>query len=120
MLLAPWTQDTTSLFNQISEWSHEEGWRVEPEIEHVDLPKSSELMEKHSMRITTPEGRIHLEPAGRKADGRVVVDMYAYPTLVRVRLLQVPGSDAWQVVTSEGMPFYWDWNKANFTRLVHD
>lgn len=119
-MIAEWTQELTPLINQISEWSRQQEWQVEPETTEAALPNSSELLEKSGLRITTPSGRVHLEPAGRRADGKVVADLYAWPTFVRVRLLQTSRPNSWQVVTDAGIPFYWEWNKANFVRLVND
>ena len=119
-MIAEWTQDTTSLFNQISRWSYDEGWHVESEIEYVDLPDRHEDMEKHGFRVTTPEGRIHIDPAGSREDGTAIVNMYAWPTLVRIRLLHMPGSPVWKPVTDVGMELRYDWNQQDFIRLAQD
>ncbi len=77
-------------------------------------------MEVYGLRVITPAGRIHLEPLGQRSDGSVIIEMYAWPTLLRVRLVEKPGDGQWQVVTDSGIPFHYDWTKENFVRLVHD
>ena len=97
------------------------GWKVEPLVEYVDLQNSPEMLEKHGTRITTPDGSIHMEPAGRRSDGTLIMDVYAWPTLVRIRLQSTGGSDRSVVsITDVGMELRYDWNEKEFARLAHD
>jgi hypothetical protein len=61
---------------------------------------------------------IRLEPA-RFAANRLptVVNLYAYPTLRRVRLVG-PTSGAWQVQSSQGVDMKYGWNRDDFIRLL--
>ncbi len=119
-MIADWAQDTVTLFNQVSEWSHQNGWTVEPEVIHQELPNSKETLEVDGLSITTPSGRIQLEPIGRRADGSVVVEMYAWPTLYRVRLLGGLDAGEWKVLTDSGIMLRQAWNRVNFTTLAED
>jgi len=114
-MLAKDIKQTTSLYQQVTEWAEEQGWTVTPEI-----PYDSQFPEKTGLSIETNEGRIHLEPVGKQWNGHFRVNLYAYPTLLNVRLIKEMKSKTWQVVTDSGIPFHWDWNKDNFVRLVHD
>ncbi len=78
-MITEWALDANQLLNQAAEWvHHQQGWRVEPEITYKDLLNSTDSLEVSGLRIETPAGeRIHLEPLGRKGDGRTIVEMYA-------------------------------------------
>jgi hypothetical protein len=103
------------LFNDVSNWvSHQNGWHSQSEVLDGDD-------QRPSLRIdTNNQERVHLELLGRHADGSLVVEMYAWPTLVRVRLRSRPDHYGWKVVTDGGVPILRDWNERNFVELVHD
>ena len=64
--------------------------------------------------------RVTFEAAGQQYDGRFVANLYASPTLIRMRLTHKPGGAAWEMETDAGVPFYNDWNQTNFIRLIRD
>lgn len=119
-MIAQIASEATSLFNQVSVWSQKHGWKVSPQIDYLDLPNSQDYLEKPGIQIETGDGRIHLDAVGSKADGTAIVDMFAFPTLVRIRLLHAPGTDRWTPVTDIGMELKYDWNEDDFVRLAHD
>ena len=119
-MIAEWTQDTTELFNRISAWCDEEGWATEKKSQLRDVPDKRETLEVETLSVTTPDGRIHLEPIGQRSDGRILVEVYAWPTLVRVHLVEKPGGKDWEVTTDVGVPFHYYVNKESFIQLVHD
>ena len=109
-------QEALKLFNDVSNWvSHQNGWHAQTEIQEDDaagLP---------GLRIdTNKQERVHLELLGRRSDGSLLVEMYAWPTLVRVRLRNRPDYPGWKVVTDGGVPIMRDWDERNFVELVHD
>jgi hypothetical protein len=114
------TPETTSLFNQVAQWSHGHGWTASPELEYTGSPDSTEAFEKQGLRIATPEGEVHFEAAGSRPDGTVIVNVFAWPTLVRVRLFHKPGTDRWQPVTDAGLDLRYDWSEKDFVRLTQD
>src|SRR5207302_1858803 len=65
-------------------------------------------------------GRIQLEPSGRQKDGTEIVDVLAWPTLIRIRLYHREGAQDWTMVTDSGIPFGYSWNQDNFLRLARD
>src|SRR5258708_7653265 len=119
-MTAEWPTNTNLLLNQVFQWSQNKGWAIQREVISAALPNSSEDYERPALQIQTPQGRILFDPLGFRADGKQIVEMYAWPTLVRVRLVGDPQNHTWQVETDTGIPFYWEWNEENFTRLVRD
>lgn len=113
---ADWHVKTQELYQQVTAWSHQQdGWKVESENPY------DERMDESALKITTSQGeRIHLEPLGHRTDGRMLVEMYAWPTLRRVRLQITPSKPVWEIVTDSGVPFHRDLDALNFVQLVHD
>lgn len=119
-----------ALFRQIDEWVNEENktlrpkqrWEVfrspqeNPERSEIDmqtivLPKSKTLPSESSVIIWA---------AGIQYDGKFVVDMRSRPSYIPIRLLNTPGSETWEMETEAGIPFYYEWNRANFIRMIRD
>ena len=119
-----------ALFHQIEEWVQEENktlrpkerWEVfrspqensrRPEIDTqtIVLPKSKTLPSESSVTI---------QAGGIQYDGKIVVDMRSEPSYIPIRLLKTPGSEAWEMETDAGVPFHYEWNRANFTRMIRD
>lgn len=112
--------ETASLYGQVTQWAEEQGWTVTPEIPMDARMYSPHNTELSGLKIDTEEGSVHFEPAGKRRDGRYFVNFYGYSTLLRVRFVKEPKGERWQVFTDGGIPFYWELNKENFARLVHD
>jgi len=115
-----WLDSLTLLADKVSTWaSQEKGWRVEStDTQSV----SEELLGTYDvpvLTIHTPEGRLILEPIARNFPGSGIVELYAWPSLFRVRLLQdQPGAeweariDSWYVVPRQ-------WNRESFVQIAH-
>lgn len=106
-----------ALSHEVEGWLHEAaeelgGFAVS--VSPVDPAPDQMLLET---RLPTGT-KIVLEPA-KFASDRVptVVNLYAYPTLRRVRLVG-PVADSWEVQTSQGVPMNYGWNKDDFLRLL--
>lgn len=109
-MLAQIESEIAPLFRQIEAWCDEAGWQSE-----IRPATTAE-----TLVITTPEGRVNLEPVGQDRADRFVVEMYAYPTLNRVFLKKKPQAEGWEIFTDTGIPFYREWNRPNFITLAHD
>jgi hypothetical protein len=112
-----WEEAVSGLTSQVEGWLAENagvfgGFGVERFP--LDIGPDHELLV-----ATMPNGlRVTLEPA-RFAIGHIptAIDLYAYPTLRRVRLVG-PIGEAWEVQTSQGVPMNYGWNRADFLHLV--
>ncbi len=113
-------QEETNLFEQVSEWSRLEGWESRREDTRTGLGDSPDAAFPALVIEPKPEEKIYIEPRGHKKDGSAVFEMYAWPTLVRVRLLQRPAQEGWEIFTDAGIPFHHDWNRQTFVRLAND
>ena len=77
------------------------------------------------LTIHSPEGELRVEPIARNFARNSlthgIVEMYAWPTLRRVRLLasNTSGSE-WRVLTDSGIYLHQDWNRDNFMTLARD
>lgn len=115
-----WTQDIHRLTEQVSEWVRQEpDWTVETSSASL----SEEPLGAYTVPVLTvnaPNGRLILEPIARNYPGRGIIELYAWPTLFRVRLLH--GSDAadWRVRVDSGFTLHQDWNRQNFITLAKD
>jgi hypothetical protein len=72
------------------------------------------------MQILTETGTAVLESIARNvrgSDGRV--DLYAYPTLFRVRLLYYESNQTWIVRTDLGLDWPHPWSEETFVELVN-
>ena len=70
--------------------------------------------------LETKDGeRVHLEPQGVDEKGRPVVELYAWPTLIRVRL-RAKADDQWEIETDMGVPFRQPWNRETLINVVSD
>ena len=97
-----------------SDWSTE--WSESREIEEELLGKYTVSV----LTIHTPNGRLILEPIARNYPGRGIVELFAWPTLFRVRLLRGEEDSDWQVRVDSGFILHEEWNRENFVRLASD
>jgi len=104
-----WLDTVTALQRQIKAWADQEpGWAFaaheEREIKEAALGEYSVTVWK----IQTPDGEARLEPIARNFPGRGIVELYAWPTLYRVRLIR---DEEWG-----GQ----EWSRENFITLTND
>jgi hypothetical protein len=108
-VLNEWKSAIEDLFKDVGEWSSEQtGWEFhlsKKEIEEEAIGAYSVPV----LTLDTPEGRLQLEPIARMVfGGQGAVELYAWPTLYRVRLVRKPKAPApseemeW-VVLSDGI-----------------
>jgi hypothetical protein len=73
------------------------------------------------LTIRTSHGEVVLEPVARFVMGAVGrIDLYAYPTLFRVKLLRSSKDGRWLIRTDSGIFLKQPWNEETFLGLVAD
>lgn len=115
-----WLNSTRELAYQLKAWVEQEpGWTMTSD-EEIEIEE--ELLGTYSVslwKIATPIGEVRLEPIARNYPGRGIVELYAWPTLRRVRLL--PGKKTtWQVRVDSGFNLRQPWDREHFVLLVRD
>lgn len=91
-------------------------------MEREDKPVRERLLGDYTvplLRIMLPRGELHLNPIALDvigADGRV--DLEAFPTLSRVKLIGENGG--WKIMTDSNVPLRRPWEPATFVELVND
>ena len=115
-----WLSSLDELKNQIKTWIHGElGWSMEEVgTKEIEEPPLS-LYTVRLFEIKTSQGQARLEPIARNYPGRGIVELYAWPTLRRVRLIQYEDNN-WKVLTDSGIYLRAEWNSANAIALVQD
>jgi hypothetical protein len=107
-----WEQALIDLAKQVNAWANAIQLTA---VASPPLPGEALLV------MTRPSGeRYMLEPAefaGRKMPP--VVWLYSYPTMRRVRLLR-SDEGAWQVQSSDGVPFHQVLTEQSFAQLIED
>ncbi len=116
-----WMHTVTELEHQIKTWvSQEPDWTTSQGEDHQIEEDPLGVYTVTSLDIYTPDGRLVLEPIARNFPGRGIVELYAWPTLFRVRLLRDEHDADWQVRVDSGFVLHQEWNRDNFIRLVKD
>jgi hypothetical protein len=113
-----WVGRVTALADQVEGWARDQGWVVEREEKTIREDELGEYTVP-ALRIGLEGGEIHLIPIALHvigADGRV--DLRAYPTLSRVKLVGEKG--AWQIMTDSNVPLRVPWDPPHFAQLVRD
>jgi hypothetical protein len=112
-----WKDALLELEKQVEGWLHayaEELGGFAVSVSPLDPAPDQMLLET---RLPTGT-KIVLEPARFAAHHLpTVVNLYAYPTLRRVRLVG-PTANAWEVQSSQGVPMNYAWEKGDFLRLL--
>ncbi len=115
-----WLSRIEELAHQLKAWVEQEpGWAMTSD---EDVEVEEELLGAYLValwKIVTPAGEVRLEPIARNYPGRGIVELYAWPTLRRVRLL--PGKEStWQVRVDSGFSLRQPWDREHFILLVRD
>ena len=119
--LGDWLIALSALETDIKAWSASKGWRVEEE----SVPLEEHALGRYDVRrlriyvpnAFQPQRFLVAEPVGRNvalADGRV--DLIAWPTFDRVRLLRL--GDRWKIQTLGGPDWPAVWGPETFTDLA--
>lgn len=116
-----WLRTVQQLQEQIKTWVYmESGWSTEWEEGHEIQEEPLGTYTVSVLTIHTPNGRLMLEPIARNYPGRGIVELFAWPTLFRVRLLRGEEDSDWQVRVDSGFILHEEWNRENFVRLAGD
>lgn len=116
--LQEWVALVQSLAKQIQGWSQSQQWKVEEgqKTIHEDMLGVYTVPE---LRITASGGILHLNPiALHVAGGDGRVDLEAFPTLNRVKLVR--SHNQWTIMTDSNVPLRDPWNQETFVRLAAD
>lgn len=121
LLRDEWLRTIRQLQDQVTLWvSEEPGWSVsEGEARQVQ----EDLLGVYtavSLDIETPNGKVILEPIARNYPGREIVELLAWPSSYRVRLIKNSDWGGWRVRTDSGIYLRQEWNRNNFIILAND
>ena len=116
-----WLDTLGGLFADVSTWIGEQpGWSVQSSTKEI----VEEALGSYSapvLTINADNGRLILEPIARIVFGGTgSVELYAWPTLYRVRLLRKANIDGWLILTDSGITLKQPWNKETFIGLARD
>ncbi len=114
-----WVAEVEALVSQIAQWSQEEGWVVSRTPKTL-TEKRLGPYEVSSLRIELGAGELLVEPIAfnQGGDGGGRVDLEAYPTLSRVKL--IGGGPNWRIVTDSNVPIRVQWGRDTFMQLAED
>ena len=115
-----WLRTIQQLQDQVKVWvSEETGWFTEEGEQRQVQEELLGIYTVTSLKIFLPEGQVILEPVARNYPGRCIVEMYAWPTAYRVRLVQHP-TVGWKVLTDSGIYLRQPWDQQHFALLVRE
>jgi hypothetical protein len=118
--LQEWTQRLNDLYKDIRSWSQEEKWSVSESHKEITEQIIGSPYSAVVLEINTKYGTIIMEPIARfvlLAAGRV--DIYAYPSMNRVKLLWDEKRQEWFVLTDSNLEWPQPWGKEAFLALAH-
>lgn len=72
------------------------------------------------LTLQSQDGELRVEPVARNFPGRGIVELYAWPTLRRVRLLPNNEQGVWRVLTDCGIYLRQEWDRDSFMTLAND
>ncbi|HVT88632.1 MAG TPA: hypothetical protein VHD56_07265 [Tepidisphaeraceae bacterium] len=113
-----WINRVARLIEEVEQWAAAERWVSERDHKQIHEDLIGDYVVP-GLRIRTPGGDIFVNPIALHivgADGRI--DIEAWPTLNRVKLLGRPGG--WQIMTDSNVPLPQKWGRETFTQLVRD
>ncbi len=116
-----WVQDVDDLVQQVAAWARQEsGWKINSLTKKSIAEEGLGEYEAALVTLQTPDGSLILEPIARNFPGRGIVELYAWPTLFRVRLLRGEADTDWHIRVDSGFTLHQDWNRENFITLAND
>lgn len=120
-LRVEWLQTVGELADQVCGWvAHQKKWAVLPRPDKEITEEPLGTYPVPVMQIQTKKGTAVLEPVARNVRGSDgCVDLYAYPTLFRVRLLYREADHTWTIRTDSGLNWPHPWNEETFVELVN-
>jgi hypothetical protein len=113
-----WVSRVVALVDQVEQWCAAAGWAVERDEKTIREKLLGEYVVPQ-LRVKAPGGELQLNPIGLDViggDGRV--DLEAYPTLARVKLIGVNGT--WSLMADPNVPLRRPWTSETFVELAQD
>lgn len=128
-IIAEWKETVQQLLQEVAGWARSlEGWIAELQPGHrVEEPELGSY-DIANLVIDTPEGRLIMEPRARDVLGATgTIELYAWPTLRRIRLVRRPSDGQWVILTDSGIPLRvtgtrttLPWDREAFLQLAED
>jgi len=117
-LLNDWKAHLHSLCDNIKKWAQQERWLINSQPKQIE-EKALGPYEAELIQVKTPQGMIVVDPIAASITGaKGRVDLYAFPSLNRVRLLW--NGNKWIVRTDSGINLKETWGKKTFVELARD
>lgn len=121
------TAELEKLYGQVEDWvTHSQerngdSWRVSYGVVRPNIYNRPGVKDIYGLIIEAPEeqGSLHLRPVRTDGEGPPLVELYAIPTLVRVRLRE-KADKSWEIETDGGIPFRRPWERESFLTLIKD
>ncbi len=116
-----WLSKLNALSSDISTWARRQsGWTVDASSKEI----TEETLGSYSapvLNINAETGRLKLEPVALNVlGGKGAVELYAWPTLYRVRLIGNSQNNDWRILTDSGIYLSEEWNEKNFITLAQN
>ncbi len=114
--LQAWTKRVQKLVDEITAWSRAEGWQIQQGTKTLK-ERSIGAYNVPTLQVHLSGGDLLINPIALDvigADGRV--DIEAFPTLNRVKLLGKRGQ--WRVITDSNVPLTDTWGPEMFAYLA--
>src|SRR5436309_10961496 len=106
---AQWITWMDEISNDVARWSQDARWLVHRKQKTLH-EKSIGTYEAPVVEIKTPSGHLIVEPVALEVFGAEArIDLYAWPSLNRVKLIRVNG--AWKLRTDSGIDWPKPWSK---------
>lgn len=117
-VIGEWVELVGNFAKQVADWATVAGW----DVAWKSLDRTEDLLGSYTVPmliIQTAQRAVMVEPVARDVMGALGrIDLYAYPTLFRVMLLQSPESGEWRIRTDSGIFIEKPWNKETFLSLI--
>jgi hypothetical protein len=101
------------LVGRLREWSERNGWRTVEEAANGSV-------EAHDLVIDTNGGRLLVEVKRTESPHQHRIDLEAYPSLFRVRLVRNDEEADWRILTDSGIYIRKPLNEETFTEIATD
>jgi hypothetical protein len=115
-----WIGRVKQLVDQVEQWATAEGWAIHRDQKEIKDRMAGDFTVP-LLRLRAPGGDAFLTPVALRiaGDGDGRVDLEAWPTLNRVRLIGKPDG-GWEVITDSNIPLRQPWSREMFVQLVRD
>jgi|SRR6185437_3113820 len=111
-----WLGWMESIASDVKVWAESAGWLVHRNQKEMDEPGLGNY-EAPVLQIKTPSGHLIVEPVALQVIGaQARIDLYAWPSLNRVKLVRI--KDQWTVRTDSGIDWPKAWSRETFLELA--